>query len=763
MRLTFGTPLARCRDLKASSLPRLIDVLECFPRGYSAASIGQLPDLSVEGEQAVCLFVRLQDIKVRKGPNFASLTAIMKVVDPNDVDVPGDISGWNDDSGRQRCVHILRNIFRRGAYAQYAVNQESLKLQHLGDVFAVAGQVEPASIPSPGSTDAWTLKEGSVEFVPTTELQSLAGSGDDHVRVSYSRRGSLAPQALSALVGKAQRMLVEAAGRGLWSDPIPEEIRGRYGGRNGLCSYIQAIEGMHAPSSAEHYEECRRSLAFQELFYLQLKLLLQRAAMQMAGAEAPAVQVGDWSLADLALQALPFGLTGAQKRALETMRGGMAGWPPMACLLQGDVGCGKTVVAMLAALGAAGSGYQSAIMAPTEILAEQHYKSVTALLERMKELEGGERVPQVALLTGSTMRAERTKVLAGLADGSIGIVVGTHALLSGPVVFSRLGFAVVDEQHKFGVEQRAKLLAKACPPPHILNMSATPIPRSLALVAHGELDLVIIDELPPGRTPVATTVLKDSEDGRAELYTRVRQEIAGGGQVFIVCPLVESSSSGDNDDSPGSTMAGLKAAVQERDRLVAEGELEEGQCAVLHGRMCPEEKEAALAAFASGEVPVLISTTVVEVGVDVPAATMMVVEHADRFGLAQLHQLRGRVGRGQRRSSCVLVSDRSGQELERLRVLERTNDGFAVAKADFELRGAGELLGRRQSGRQGLGEMKACRLPGDEDLVEQAREAAVAHLARTGGDPRRWSKELVAAVTDESLIDLDLMELPSMK
>jgi ATP-dependent DNA helicase RecG len=331
------------------------------------------------------------------------------------------------------------------------------------------------------------------------------------------------------------------------------------------------------------------------------------------------------------------------------------------------------------------------------------------------------------------------------------------------------------------VGQRAKLLAKASPSPHVLSMSATPIPRSLALVAHGELTLVTIDEMPPGRVPVATRVLVDSAAGRAEMYEHMTAEIAAGGQVYIVCPLVEEGTSkarggggggGASDDERGGGGGGaasdgereLKAAVNERERLLADGVLTAPQCAVLHGRMSWEDKEATLRGFVSGATPVVISTTVVEVGVDVPAASLIIVEHAERFGLAQLHQLRGRVGRGGRQSSCYLVTARAGPEAERLRVLEACSSGFDVAEADFRLRGAGELLGRRQSGRDAVGALKAARLPGDSALVERAREAAALHMARCRGAPSasEWTPELLAAVADPSLLDLDLAELPAM-
>ncbi|KAH7620587.1 hypothetical protein Ndes2526B_g04506 [Nannochloris sp. 'desiccata'] len=826
-----GTPLkftpTEVNNLQAAGIPRLIDVVESFPRGYTASTAGQLPDpsLPVEEEQAVSVAVRLEDIKVSmgRGGEWANMNAILKVIGPNEagltfsnndgsavtmdaqnkeneVVTSSSLNDLKTYSGRR--AKLIYRQFRRGRHALYAIKHEEANLRQQvndsgnGGIFAVAGRVTPAE---KFGSDAWNVNPSSVEFITLDQLKVLMAAGEAHVRVSYPQKGKiLTSDKLAEVAEKSLKML--EAGSSQWEDPVPEEIRQKYG----FMGYLEALRGMHRPTGPEHYEACRRRLAFQELLVLQLKLLLQRATLRLPSNKngIQGVAVTNLSQTELVRRALRFELTGAQDRALNTIIDGMTGWPPMMALLQGDVGCGKTAVAFLSVLAATGSGYQAAVMAPTEILAEQHFAVLKRLIEEAKAVAEADpddvdaraaaaALPEVVLLTGSTKKAERTRIQSGLENGTIEVIVGTHALISESVAFSKLGLAIIDEQHKFGVGQRAALLAKASPSPHILSMSATPIPRSLALVAHGELSLVTIDELPPGRIPVATQVVIDHDPAeRAQVYEAMRREVAAGGQVYIVCPLVDGKSPGNSSSSisssdedvssqeeqqresgssrgssgvnSGSSTSGLKAVVHERDRLIAEGEIEASQCGLLHGRMSSEEKEAALAAFAAGKTPVLISTSVVEVGVDVPAASLIIVEHADRFGLAQLHQLRGRVGRGDRASSCYLITDKAGAEAQRLRVLERCSSGFEVAEADFAIRGAGEVIGRRQSGRDALGGLKVCQLPQDAMLVETAREAAAGLMAASEGRPTGWSRELLAAVVDPSLLDLDLTELPNV-
>ena len=386
-------------------------------------------------------------------------------------------------------------------------------------------------------------------------------------------------------------------------------------------------------------------------------------------------------------------------------------------LVQGDVGSGKTVVAAYAAWLAAGAGYQTALMAPTEVLSEQHFRSLSALLE-----PAGLRV---GLLTGSLPSGEKKRVRQALADGELDLIIGTHALLSRGVDFARLGLMVADEQHRFGVAQRAALSAKGHAP-HVLVMSATPIPRTLALIIYGDLNVSIMDELPPGRTPVDTFVVR--EDKRARLYNFVRKLVGEGRQVYIVCPAVEEN---PGQGAQGTDWAG-SAPPMDRKAVITYAEQLQKQVfpdlkvAYLHGKMKAKEKEAVMNAFSAGAVHVLVSTTVIEVGVDVPNAALMIIENAERFGLSQLHQLRGRVGRGKHQSYCVLVTNTRSQEaMQRLRTLASTTDGFQIAQKDLELRGPGDFFGSRQ---HGLPQLKLADLAGDMRLLSQAQEAARALL-----------------------------------
>jgi ATP-dependent DNA helicase RecG len=396
---------------------------------------------------------------------------------------------------------------------------------------------------------------------------------------------------------------------------------------------------------------------------------------------------------------LPFGFTAAQQRVLAEIRADLARPQPMARLVQGDVGSGKTVVAIATLLLALDSGCQGALMAPTEVLAEQHYATLCRWLPQLHV--------SCALLTGSTPMRRRRQLLADLANGQLQLLVGTHALLEDPVQFARLGLVVVDEQHRFGVRQRDRLLHKGLHP-HLLTMTATPIPRTLALSVHGDLDVSQIDELPPGRTPIRTRLLSAGE--RSHAYALIRQEVVAGQRAYVVLPLVEESETSD-----------LRSAVEVHQQLSGEV-FADLQVGLLHGRMASADKQAAIAAFAAGQTQVLVSTTVVEVGVDVPEASVMVVEHAERFGLAQLHQLRGRVGRGAAASHCLLIHEgRNPQSRQRLDVLVRSSDGFEIAEMDLRLRGPGQVLGTRQSG---LPDLALASLCDDGAVLERARLVA---------------------------------------
>ena len=503
-----------------------------------------------------------------------------------------------------------------------------------------------------------------------------------------------------------------AACRDLLPDPLPDEVRRDHQ----LCHTGYAYDQIHFPDDENTLAIARRRLAFEELFLLAIGMqVLSRRREELSCAP----------LRDLDLTAfygsLPFSLTGAQQRAVDEILADLASGRPMNRLVQGDVGSGKTMVAAAAMVCAARSGRQTALMAPTEILAEQHYKGLAPLLE-------GLGIP-CALLTGAARAKERRAVLEGLESGRLQAVIGTHALISPDVTYRDLGLVVTDEQHRFGVGQRSALSAKG-EQPHLLVMSATPIPRTLALMIYGDLDVSVIDELPPGRQRIDTFAVTGAY--RPRIYKFLAREIAAGRQAYMICSMVEENGADD------------RKAVTEYARVLQEQVFPQLRVACVHGRMKGREKEAVMAAFAGGEADILVSTTVVEVGVDVPNATVMVIEDADRFGLSQLHQLRGRVGRGKHKSYCVLITDnRSEETLARMRVMAQTGDGFRIAEEDLRLRGPGDFFGRRQ---HGLPALKVADLSWDMALLKEAQQAARALLDR---DPGLEDHPLIAQRTRE--------------
>jgi ATP-dependent DNA helicase RecG len=474
-------------------------------------------------------------------------------------------------------------------------------------------------------------------------------------------------------------------------DHLPDSIKNSAG----LMALGRAIAQAHFPDSQDDLKRARARLAFDEIFFLQMGVLGQKRDWQAATARRFEL-TDEWLGARVA--GLPFKLTGAQERAVDEIRRDLAAGRPMNRLLQGDVGSGKTVVAALAAAMINQSGAQATIMAPTSILAEQHYRSFSTLL-------AGE---NVRLLVGDTPESEKAEIREGLANGMIKVVIGTHALIEDPVIFSDLQLVVIDEQHRFGVEQRSALRNKGTTP-HLLVMTATPIPRSLALTLYGDLDLSVMDEMPAGRQPIETFVLRPQERERA--YSMIRSQIKDGRQAFVIYPLIEESEKLDT----------LKAATEEHEKLSKEV-FPEYKIGLLHGRMKPDEKDRVMADFRDKKYDMLVSTTVVEVGVDVPNATLMLVEGANRFGLAQLHQLRGRVGRGAAQSYCLLIPDHEDAvENERLQAMAETNDGFILADRDLQQRGPGEFLGTRQAGYASGLRMASIT---DIALIEKARAQA---------------------------------------
>ena len=472
-----------------------------------------------------------------------------------------------------------------------------------------------------------------------------------------------------------------------------------------LMPLSTALSQIHFPENQTKLDAARERLAFDEIFLLQMGVLSQKRSWQAAVGQV-FVAPEDW-LNEIQAQ-LPFELTGSQKRALEEIKTDLASGKPMERLLQGDVGSGKTIIAALAMAIVAQAGAQSAIMAPTSILAEQHYRSLLKLLSSDEPLPGKPfRPSEIRMLIGDTSAAEREEILNGLANGQVKILVGTHALIEDPVTFQRLQLAVVDEQHRFGVAQRAALRNKG-ENPHLLVMTATPIPRSLALTVYGDLDLTVLNEMPAGRMPVETHILLPLERERG--YQLIRSQLKAGHQAFIIYPLVEK---GEREDES-------KAAVEEHARLQSEV-FPHHVIGLLHGRLSPEEKDAVMKRFRDHEIDILVSTSVVEVGVDVPNATVMLIESANRFGLAQLHQFRGRVGRGDAQSYCLLIPETDESiENERLKAMVETNDGFILAERDLQQRGPGEFLGTRQAG---FTELQMATLT-DVRLIEKARQLA---------------------------------------
>ena len=481
---------------------------------------------------------------------------------------------------------------------------------------------------------------------------------------------------------------------------LPETLPAAVIARAHVIYLSEALYNIHFPQSPDVLRKAQFRLKFEELFYLQLNILrYTRQRMRRLGG-FPFGTIGE-HFNRFYRECLPFELTGAQKRVLKEIRADVGSGRQMNRLLQGDVGSGKTLVALMAMLMAVDNGYQACMMAPTEILATQHYETLSSLLRPIGV--------RTELLTGSTRKKQREEIHEGLVSGDVKILVGTHALLEDTVVFSNLGFVVIDEQHRFGVEQRSRLWRKNSRPPHILVMTATPIPRTLAMTVYGDLDVSVIDELPPGRKPVTTIHRYDNR--RAELYESIRRQIEQGRQVYIVYPLIQESEKID-----------LKN-LEEGFKQICEVFPEYTVC-MVHGKMKPAEKDAEMQRFVGGEAQIMVATTVIEVGVNVPNATVMVIENAERFGLSQLHQLRGRVGRGADQSYCVLVTSHKLSEdtRKRIEIMTRTNDGFEISEADLQLRGPGDMEGTQQSGI--AFDLRIANIAKDGQILQLARDIA---------------------------------------
>lgn len=648
IRYIKGVGEARAKSLAKLGITDLRSLLSYFPRAYDdRRAYKKIADL-IPGENACACAViagepRLS--RIRKGLDLVKLRAV-------------------DETGALELTYF---------------NQSYLKNTfHTGDAYVFFGRAE--GTPSrPQMTNPLFEREGAHQIT-----------------------GRIMP-IYPLTAGVSQSMLYKAVEQGLAAcvdelpDILPEDVRLVYQ----LCHTRFAYENIHFPTDDEALSAARRRLAFEELFLLALGLkLLRERRMFVAGKQCKKVDLSPF------FTSLPFSLTGAQRRAIGDIARDLTGKRPMNRLVQGDVGSGKTMVAAAAIYMAAKNGLQCALMTPTEILAEQHYRSLAPLLEPLG-------IP-CALLTASTKAKERRALNERLRSGELSLVIGTHALLSPDVQYQNLGLVVTDEQHRFGVNQRAALSAKG-DDPHLLVMSATPIPRTLALMIYGDLDVSILNELPPGRQKIDTFAVPSSYHER--IYAFLRKLVAEGRQAYIVCPMVA-----ENDELPDE-----RKAVTAYAETLQKEVFPDLRIAPIHGKMKPKEKDAVMRAFAAHEIDVLVSTTVIEVGVDVPNAALMLIENAECFGLSQLHQLRGRVGRGRHKSYCVLVSDNKGEEnKQRLKVMSSTSDGFAIAEEDLKLRGPGDFFSSRQ---HGLPSLRVADLSCDLSLLHETQSAAEQLLA----------------------------------
>lgn len=661
IRYIKGVGEARAKSLAKLGITDLRSLLSYFPRAYDdRRAYKKIVDL-IPGENAcVCAVIagepRLS--RIRKGLDLIKLRAV-------------------DETGALELTYF---------------NQSYLKNTfHTGDAYVFFGRAE--GTPSrPQMTNPLFEREGAHQIT-----------------------GRIMP-IYPLTAGVSQSMLYKAVEQGLAAcvdelpDILPENVRLVYQ----LCHTRFAYENIHFPTDDEALSAARRRLAFEELFLLALGLkLLRERRTFVAGKQCKKVDLSPF------FTSLPFSLTGAQRRAIGDIARDLTGKRPMNRLVQGDVGSGKTMVAAAAIYMAAKNGLQCALMAPTEILAEQHYRSLAPLLEPLG-------IP-CALLTASTTAKERRALNERLRSGELSLVIGTHALLSPDVQYQNLGLVVTDEQHRFGVDQRAALSAKG-DDPHLLVMSATPIPRTLALMIYGDLDVSILNELPPGRQKIDTFAVPSSYHAR--IYAFLRKLVADGRQAYIVCPMVA-----ENDELPDE-----RKAVTAYAETLQKEVFPDLRIAPIHGKMKPKEKDAVMRAFAAHEIDVLVSTTVIEVGVDVPNAALMLIENAECFGFSQLHQLRGRVGRGRHKSYCVLVSDNKGEEnKQRLKVMSSTSDGFAIAEEDLKLRGPGDFFGSRQ---HGLPSLRVADLSCDLSLLHETQSAAEQLLA---ADPALKNHPLLKA------------------
>ncbi|KAL1531935.1 DNA helicase [Salvia divinorum] len=718
----IGLSKRQCSQLENCGFYTLRKLLHHFPRTYVDLQNAEV-DID-DGQYMIFVGKILSSRGIRASSSFSYL----EVVVASDVaDIGPNANGPDDEVEKNtRTIYLHLKKFFRGARFTCMPFLRSIQGKHKeGDLVCVSGKVRTMR-----NKDHFEVREYSIDVVNKEGDSCELAKGRPYP--IYPSKKGFNPDVFRDIISRALKMLPA------YLDPIPKDIIQEFQ----LPSLSDAYMGIHQPTSFRTADLARRRLIFDEFFYLQLGKLFQMleglgTKLEKDGLlerytkpELSTKLVEEWaSLTKNFMKVLPYTLTTSQLQATSEIIWDLRRPVPMNRLLQGDVGCGKTVVAFLSCMEVIASGYQAAFMVPTELLAVQHYEHLLGLLEK---IEDSNAKPSVALLTGSTSTKQARIIRQGLQTGDISMVIGTHSLIAEKVEFSALRIAVVDEQHRFGVVQRGLFNSKLYfnnltsqlkstsssdtakndvnMAPHVLAMSATPIPRSLALALYGDMSLTQITDLPPGRTPIETYVIEGNEVGYDKAYQMMREELGGGGKVYLVYPVIEQS----------EQLPQLRAASADFEAI--SNKFRGYKCGLLHGRMKSDEKDEALRQFRSGETKILLSTQVIEVGVDVPDASMMVVMNAERFGIAQLHQLRGRVGRGERKSKCILMAS-TNSSLKRLKVLEESSDGFYLANMDLVLRGPGDLLGKKQSGH--LPEFPVTRLEIDGNILQEAHLAAL--------------------------------------
>ncbi|KAL2546194.1 DEAD/DEAH box RNA helicase family protein [Forsythia ovata] len=723
-----GLTKRQLSQLENSGFYTLRKLLHHFPRSYA-----DLQNAEVEiddGQYLIFVGKIISSRGIRASLSFSFLEVVV-ACEIADIEANSECV-VNEAESRRRKIYLHLKKFFRGARFTCQPFLRCLQEKHKeGDIVCVSGKVRTMRC-----KDHFEMREYNIDVLKDEEDSSVYAKGRPYP--IYPSKKGLNPDFLRDIISRALKTLP------INFDPIPKDVTQDYR----LLCLSDAYIGIHQPTNLNQADLARKRLIFDEFFYLQLGKLFQMleglgTKIEKDGLldryrkpELNSTFMEEWScMTKNFVKALPYSLTPSQLSATSEIICDLKRPVPMNRLLQGDVGCGKTVVAFLACMEVIGSGYQAAFMVPTELLAVQHYENLLHLLEKMEEVHGK---PSVALLTGSTPTKQAQFIRKGLQAGDISLVIGTHSLIAEKVEFSALRIAIVDEQHRFGVVQRGRFngklyfnsisskLASASSKdsqksdivmaPHVLAMSATPIPRTLALALYGDMSLTQITDLPPGRTPVETYIIEGNETGFEKIYQMMEEELGGGGKVYLVYPVIEQS----------EQLPQLRAASADLETISRR--FPDYNCGLLHGKMKSDEKDEALRRFRAGETNILLSTQVIEIGVDVPDASMMVVMNAERFGIAQLHQLRGRVGRGERKSKCILSASTT-TSLNRLKVLGKSSDGFYLANMDLLLRGPGDLLGKKQSGH--LPEFPIARLEIDGNILQEAHLAALKVLGES--------------------------------